>query len=524
MPDSIAPVAAQIQPFDPTKGMSQLSSILGVRQAQQNLQTGAINQQNAQALLQQNQQTTQQRQAAASFFQNYDVGSHVDDDGTLDLNQALTNPALKATGDAYPQIAQQLIGMKNAQLDAKTKLAGLNGELRQQFYENVGGLSNDPDVKNSKATGAGKVLDAIDQFGETGGPDAQRVAATYRPLVQNLITSGKTDKLSEMLSNWQLQALHAGQQREQTYGTPTTIDQGATIQPGVQAPAAAGGGFTPSGGAIKKPPQAVPGSGGNTLNRDVATGALSLPPGSDAVAPPPGGASAAAAPPTKLQPLQRPGINAPKADQDAYNTQIAASAKDVTDTRNAANDPINGVQSTRFRNQQIIDLIPHASTGPGMKMLNTIASRLPGSTGDAYQDIEHYTAQNSAALAEKMGLPHTNLGAETSAAAAGSVEKNPGALAEITKTNDALNTAYKLYNNGMQKLTNNGSDVSKVNSYKQAFGSNLDVNAVRWADAHRRGDQDEIDALTQKLGKDGIQKAKQSLKVLKSLSETGDLP
>lgn len=232
--------------------MSQLSSILGLRQQQQNLQTGAINQQNAQALLAQHQQDTQQRQAAANFFQNYDVAAHVGDDGTLDLDQALTNPQLKATGDAYPQIAQQLIGMKNAQLDAKTKLAGLNGTLRQQFYENVGGLSNDPDVKNSKATGAGKVLDAIDQFGETGGPDAQRVAATYRPLVQNLITSGKTDKLSEMLSNWQLQALHAGQQREQTYGTPTTVDTGAAIEPGVQAPAAAGGGFTPSGAPIQK--------------------------------------------------------------------------------------------------------------------------------------------------------------------------------------------------------------------------------------------------------------------------------
>lgn len=468
-------------------------------------------------MLAQHQQDTQQRQAAAQFFQNYDVGSHVDDDGTLDLNQALTNPGLKATGDAYPAIAQQLIGMKNAQLDAKTKLAGLNGTLRQQFYDNVGGLSNDPDVKAGNAQGTGKVLDAIDQFSESGGPDAARVASVYKPLVQNLIAGGKTGKLPQMLSNWQLQALDAAKQREQTYGTPTSVDTGGAIQGGVQAPAAAGGGIATAGPEITKSPQPVPGPGGNVLNRDPRTGALSTPATTDAAAPPP-------APPNKLQPLQRPGINAPKADQDAYNTQIAASAKDVTDTRNAANDPINGVQSTRFRNQQIIDLIPHASTGPGMKMLNTIASRLPGATGDAYQDIEHYTAQNSAALAEKMGLPHTNLGAETSAAAAGSVEKNPGALAEITKTNDALNTAYKLYNNGMQKLTNNGSDVSKVNSYKQAFGSNLDVNAVRWADAHRRGDQDEIDALTKKLGKDGIQKAKQSLKILKSLSDTGDLP
>jgi hypothetical protein len=123
-----------------------------------------------------------------------------------------------------------------------------------------------------------------------------------------------------------------------------------------------------------------------------------------------------------------------------------------------------------------------------------------------------------------MGLPSTNLGAETSAAAAGSVEKNPKALAEITKTNDALNDAFDLYNRGLQKLTNNGSDLSKVNAYKQAFGQNLDVNAVRWAGAHRRGDQDEIDELDKKLGKDGVAQVKQKLKTLKSLSDTGDLP
>src|ERR1700677_758340 len=121
---------------------------------------------------------------------------------------------------------------------------------------------------------------------------------------------------------------------------------------------------------------------------------------------------------------------------------------------------MNGVQATRFRNQQILDLIPHASTGTGLKILNTVASRLPGATGDAYQDLEHYTAQNSAALAATMGVPKTNMGAETAAAAAGNVERNPGALKEIIKTNDALNTAFDLFNRGLAKVSNNGSDPS----------------------------------------------------------------
>jgi hypothetical protein len=158
-----------------------------------------------------------------------------------------------------------------------------------------------------------------------------------------------------------------------------------------------------------------------------------------------------------------------------------------------------------------------------MRLLNVMASRIPGASGDAYQDLEHYTAQNSAALAAKMGVPNTNLGAETAAAAAGNVERNPGALAEITRTNDALNTAFDLFNRGLQKVSNNGSDPSRVNAYQQAFGSNLDVNAIRWADAHRRGDTAEITRL-QKLPGFNVQQAQQKLRTLKSLSDNGDLP
>lgn len=250
--DGIIPVAAQVQAPDATKTMGLLSSILNVKQQQQDLQTGAYRQQGVQAEAQQQQQTAGQRQAAAQFFQNYDVASHVGPDGTIDLDQALTNPQLKATGDAYPAIAKSLIDMKNAQLDGKTKLAALNGSLRQQFYDNVGGLSADPDVKDGNNQGVGKVLDAIDEFGQSGGPDAARVAAVYRPIIENLQKAGKTNKLQEVLGNFQLQASDAGKQREQTYGTPTTVDTGGTITGGVQAPAAAGGGVTTAGSAIPK--------------------------------------------------------------------------------------------------------------------------------------------------------------------------------------------------------------------------------------------------------------------------------
>ena len=518
MSDFGSPVAS---PKPVGAGLSMLSDLMNVKRSQQALQTGVYQQQTAAAQAQQEQQTASQRQTAARFFQNYDTASHVGPDGTIDLDQALTNPQLKATGDAYPVIAKSLIDMKNSQLDAKQKLATLDAGVRQNFFQNVGGLSSDPDVKQGNNQGAGKVLDAIDQFGQSGGPDAARVAAVYKPVIQSLLAAGKASKLPEVLSNFQLQALDAGKQREQTYGTPTSIDNGATVQPGVQAPAAAGGGFTPSGAAIAKAPESVRGTGDQILNRNRQTGALSLPPVAGA---PAGSGGASPAPLGKLPAMQRPGINAPAADQANYNARVQQLGQEYQAVSTAANDPMNGVQSTRFRNQQILDLVPHATTGPGMRMLNVVASRLPGSTGDAFQDLEHYLSQNSASMAKTMGVPSTNLGAETAAAAAGNVERNPGALREITRTNDALNTAMDLYNRGFAKVTNNGSDMSRAAAYKQAFGQNLDINAIRWIDAHRRKDQEEIADLTRKLGPNGITAVQQKLRVLQSLGANGDLP
>lgn len=407
----IQPVGALVQPPNPNQGLSQLSSILGIRQAQQNLQTGAINQQNAQALLQQHQQDTQQRQAAAQFFQNYDVGSHVDDDGTLDLNQALTNPGLKATGDAYPAIAQQLIGMKNAQLDAKTKLAGLNGTLRQQFYDNIGGLSNDSDVKAGNAQGAGKVMDAIDEFSKSGGPDAERVASVYKPLVQNLVAGGKTGKLPEMLGNWQLQALDAAKQREQTYGTPTTVDTGGVIKPGVQAPAAAGGGFTPAGTSIPKAPEPIALPTGQIGNRNPATGAISLPPQGGASTP-----ATAAAAPTTGGALPGPNLNPTRAQVETQQGLAKGVTERVSQAQAAANNT-SQAQDALTRARTILDNPEGPDTGAGFEnkkaIMNFLSSAGIDTKGaDDANTLAKNLARYEAARATQAGLGGTDAARE----------------------------------------------------------------------------------------------------------------
>lgn len=509
MPE-MTPVGNQIKPPDV---LGNLSNMLGIKQQQQQLVTGQSIQQEAQQRARQMSMDTQAKQGVQDFFKDYYPADHMSDDGTVDLESVYGSKAFKnLNGLAKENVIESMQNIKAKGLENKQTLAKLNGTLVNQFDTQVGVVADDKDVIADNANGRAKAKSMIDLFARQG-PDAARIADLYGPYIDK-IPSGK---LHDALRSMQMQAQSASDQIATTTPRPTFVqtgdgEQGVNTNPNAAMPVG-----TPMGSPVMNaaPPGITLDAQG--VPRYYGPGGKGLPQAG-------GGRAAPAAPEGKLQPLQRPAPFAPKVDQDNYNAQIATAREAVTTARGVANDPMNGVQSTRFRNQQIIDLIPHATTGPGTRLLNTLASRLPGASGDAYQDLEHYTAQNSAALAKAMGVPGTNMGAETAAAAAGNVERNPGALMEITKTNDALNTAFDLYNRGLQKVSNNGNDPSRVNAYQQAFGQALDINAMRWADAHRRGDKAEQDAIAKKVGKAGMARINQSLRTIKALADTGDLP
>jgi hypothetical protein len=507
MPE-LTPVGLQAKGPD----LGTLSSIYGIQQQRQALQTGAQE-------LQQKTLATQQQQGVQDFFSSFDPSAHVAADGTTDLDSALQDPAFKASGNAKPAIMQAILDIKNKQLQAKTSLASLDANVLGNLQQQVGALKTDPDViadtvdpKTGINAGRAKVKELLSTFSQLG-PDQARIAQIEG---QSLL-GVKPGMLSHALNSAQLMAQSAAEQRGAVTpsASPLQTRQGVQfVNTNPNAPQPVG---SPMGAPVQNAtaPSNILGPNGQILQ--IAPGGA---PGSGITAPGGGGQPP---PQSKLPPLARPAPNAPAADQQNYKARIEAAGQEYQGVSSAAADPMNGVQATRYRNQTILDLIPHADTGPGRALLNKAASALPGSSGDAYQDLEHYTAQNSAALASKMGVPSTNLGAQTAAAAAGNVERNPGALAEITKTNDALNTAFDLYNRGLAKVTNNGSDMSRAASYKQAFGQNLDINAIRWADAHRRGDKEEIAALA-KQGPKAIAAWNQKLGTLKALADKGDLP
>ena len=228
-----SPVAGANTAVNP---LQTLSSVLGIKQQQQALEGQA-------AQVQQEQQTARQRSGIANVMANFDPTQHVGPDGTLDLDNVLTDPKLRqAAGDQFPAVMDQFIKIKQSQLAAKQQLANLNDSTRTQFQGIVGGLRTDPDVIADNQQGRDKVNEAIGQFAASG-PDAARIAGIYGPILQNT----PPGKLSQVVSNAQLQAMDASAQSARQ--APNYADTGPRLAQ--VNPQAAGG--APTGDLTKAP-------------------------------------------------------------------------------------------------------------------------------------------------------------------------------------------------------------------------------------------------------------------------------
>jgi len=215
MADFGTPVANQTT-YDPQGGLKTLSSLLGIKQQQANLQ--------------QTQQTTSQRYGIAQWMKNFDPSKHVSADGTLDLNAVLGDPSLRqVAGDQYPELVQQFTQLKQGQLQNKLALIQVNDAARKGFQETISALRTDPDIVKDTPEGRQKLETAINQYASQG-PDAARIAGIYGPQAEN-VPSGK---LAQYLSNVQLQAEDAATQASKQ--APKYQQAGATqVQTETQA-------------------------------------------------------------------------------------------------------------------------------------------------------------------------------------------------------------------------------------------------------------------------------------------------
>lgn len=192
MPDMI-PVATQIQPPDPSKGLSTLSSIIGIRQQQQALQTGKYLQQTAQAGAIEAQQGAKELQAGAKLLSDPIGNGLIDEEGNPTKNAySIIKSVMPTTGDdRYTSLLKTAQGhvefrnsvqnlSQNEQGYISSRLAGIAADPNAHISDVVNGFD---DLKNQfKGTAEEasvnrlvKVMkDAVDDAGDKHGMDGVR--------------------------------------------------------------------------------------------------------------------------------------------------------------------------------------------------------------------------------------------------------------------------------------------------------------------------------------------------------------
>ncbi len=263
MPDFGAPVAQQIN-ASPAQGFSTLSSMLGLQQQQQAIQSGALGIQRQQAELpavQAQSQVTQAKMAQVQRFSQM-VQSGTDDQGNSlrgangELDPALMTMAAGRVAPLAPEIAQGILKTMADKVGLQAAAQSLDSAGRQRLQGVLQGLTVDP-----SDAGIQSAREAM--LGWVGQHPEMTPAANYASGLINQIANTQDPKVRAHLAT-KLPAFLQPGEAVGTQSTAGTVDTGQTIQPVVAAPAAAGGGAVPAGPGIQKtiPPQIITPPGG----------------------------------------------------------------------------------------------------------------------------------------------------------------------------------------------------------------------------------------------------------------------
>lgn len=498
MPDFGAPVAGRNQ-FDPNAGMQTLSSIMSLQRTQQALQSGALTIQQQQQNLERGAAETQQQQQTASQRQgiaNIDWSKYDDGTGVVSTDKMLSDQGLqKAAGDQFLDVVKAGAAARQQQLQNKQSLVDLNDKLRGQFGSIVGALRTDPDVIADNQAGRQKVAQQIAEFGQAGGPDAQRVSQIYGPVVQH----APPGKLSRAISAIQLQAMDAS--RQAGAENPSYMSTGGS---NVQVnPLAAGGAMEPRNSI---PNTLAPQGGINPATGQpyVMGGAAGVPSGN-------GGTSGAGQGGSHAQNM--PGSAAPgwprlpsfPSPQQAKSASDASQEADAI--RSGDSNPVSGYAPTKQVYSNLLNLVKqNPAIGPHSKTWNQLTGALTpfgASANSSMQEIDSYLDRLALQNAGAAGLS-TDSARQMSAAAAGSSEMNPAALKEKLRFGAATLEASHAYRQGLDRVigTDNSNPIAK-RAFDAAWSQNADINAFRLLSAHNLGDTDGFNNTLDSIKKSG---------------------
>lgn len=482
-----SPVVTPNQPTVAQRAVDTLGGILGLQQQKQALQIG-------QQELQQQQQTAKQRAGIANFFKDYKLADHVGEDGTIDLDDVLTNQQLRnAAGDQYPQVVGQLLGIKQNQLLAKQDLVKLNDTTRTQLQELLGGLRTDPDVIADNDSGRQKVQNAVDQFGKTG-PDAARIAGIYGPNIQHV----PRGNLAQALSNVQLQAMDAGKQAASQ--APTYLDSGAKFQD--INPQSAGGNLTQNANLAKGIPP------GMVTFKDQAENTWAYNPQDPGHAILVGqggslkGGKAPTAAPTSSAQMgagQQQGASTPTSAPPVMDVGEAdvlkANTAKINQNRQAAQDA--QTQRDILGRIQLLSSSPSLYTGPGSHRLGEVATavaQIPGFEKAAqyannYNELTKYMAQNAARMGAQMGLDGSDARLDLAIHSQPNAAMDPRTIQQVSQYMSALVRMHAAKADAMDRwLQFPGNNARNEQHFEQIWRDNADPRLFQLAEMKDQGD------------------------------------
>lgn len=508
------------QPPPSQSPVQTLSGILGIQQQRQALQTGQYQQETAQAGATVAQQTAKENQNLAKLIAD-PVGNGIANPDGTPTDQA-KNIYMQAAPTTWATHYDNLVATAQRKVEFNQKVNDLATTERTELANTVAGA----------ASGAQKpqdIKDAITNLVATkqGTPvagDYARMASLISDQLDHVQQASQGKNPAPVGQEpWRIAALNIGRSVLPASGTvgaggigapqTGTMDVGGSVQPGVVAPAAQGGGFTPSGAPIPKTlaPQVVTYPSG-------ALGVVGGGRGAPSTGAPSNAGGAAPAPRTAAQ--DAPAPNAPKQVQDAYAAATKEANDHVGSIRNA--DADYGTNSLIAN--QIRKLSQNTDTGPGTETWHHVLGALGAPVGANnvadYQLLGAYLDRQAAGARSAMGLPNTNQGTTESKAIAGNTEYQGKALQDKNDLTQSLVEGVHQYREGLDRVAGFSGQASPqaVNQYRSAWTANFDPNVYKGELAYKRS-KAEGDAFVKSLSPEEARSLAAKRQALTALSQ-----
>lgn len=460
---------AQAPSFD--TALKPVASLLGIAGAQQQLQTGRLQQTQLQGQLQERENLSK-----------IDWNKFRDQDGNLDPIAA-GNAALQAAPAFYgPALAKQLNDVAKDSITIKQGLQNLNKSQREDIASGLGALSMDPQLSPSK------VLDWASQYGQQN-PGAA-------PLLMTALKHAPADpgQLKQWLITNRNSVIAPSAQTTNTTtvndGAATHLVQNSPYQPGAVQDV---GQITNKVGPMQQEEIQADALGNRYIVQRGANGAILN------TRPVPGSYNAVTSAPGAGPAMLPPG--GAGAIDDAQ--------KEVTAARAAAN---NAPVMHDLNRQIIAEADKGLNTGSLGALTQKIASAtgysLGGQSATDYNTLGKLLERSALQAAQGMG-PHTNAGLEAQVRANGSLDYTPQAIRKIAVLNDALTSGAEHYRSGLeQALQGSGQNPAVKRTFDQQWAQNFDPRIMRLENAAASGDQKEIADLMKELGGAGSKAAR----------------